>query len=105
PRNRVLRSSDRQHLDDRGAPKRLEEISKGQVTNFNSDIAAAVINNTGDERPAATLEPDKIGSLRPKQVEAVSTAIANDIFYLWGPPGTSKTFTLSKVSDLLFAAG
>jgi AAA domain/Topoisomerase DNA binding C4 zinc finger/PLD-like domain len=85
--------------------KRLEEISKGEVTNFNSDIASAVINNTGDERPAGTLEPDKIGSLRPKQVEAVTTAIANDIFYLWGPPGTGKTFTLSRVSDLLFAAG
>ena len=38
------------------------------------------------------------------RVEAVSAAIANDIFYLWGPPGTGKTFTLSKVSDLLFAA-
>jgi hypothetical protein len=35
----------------------------------------------------------------------VSAAIANDIFYLWGPPGTGKTFTLSRVSDLLFAAG
>ena len=85
--------------------KRLEEISRGEVTNFNSNIASAVINNTGDERPAATLEPDKIGSLRPKQVEAVSTAIANDIFYLWGPPGTGKTFTISRVSELLFAAG
>jgi AAA domain/Topoisomerase DNA binding C4 zinc finger/PLD-like domain len=85
--------------------KRLEEIGEGEATNFNSDIASAVINNTGDERPAATFEPDKIGSLRPKQVEAVSTAIANDVFYLWGPPGTGKTFTLSRVSDLLFAAG
>lgn len=27
--------------------KRLEEIAKGEVTNFNSDIASAVIKNTG----------------------------------------------------------
>jgi predicted nucleic acid-binding Zn-ribbon protein len=84
--------------------KRLEEISKGEVNNFNSDIASAVINNTGDERPAATLEPDKVGSLRAKQVEAASRALSNDIFYLWGPPGTGKTVTLSRVSDLLFDA-
>jgi predicted nucleic acid-binding Zn-ribbon protein len=85
--------------------KRLEEISKGQVTNFNSDIASAVINNTGDERPATTLDPDKIGLLRPSQAEAASKALSNDIFYLWGPPGTGKTVTLSRVSDLLFDAG
>ena len=85
--------------------KRLEEISRGEVTNFNSDMASAVINNTGDEQPAAALEPNKIGPLRPFQIEAASKALSNDIFYLWGPPGTGKTFTLSSVSDLLFDAG
>jgi hypothetical protein len=85
--------------------KRLEEISKGEVTNFNSDMASAVINNTGDERPASSLEPGKIGRLRPNQVDAASKALSNHIFYLWGPPGTGKTFTLSRVTDLLFDAG
>jgi predicted nucleic acid-binding Zn-ribbon protein len=84
--------------------KRLEEISKGAVTNFNSDMASAVINNTGDERPT-TIEPDKIGLLRPSQAEAASKAVSSDIFYLWGPPGTGKTVTLSRISDLLFDAG
>jgi hypothetical protein len=65
--------------------KRLEEISKGVVTNFNSDMASGVINNTGDERPT-TIEPDKIGVLRPSQIEAASKALSNDIFL---PLGTA----------------
>lgn len=85
--------------------KRLEEISKGEVTNFNSAMASAVINNAGDEQRIAALDPDKIRRLRPNQAEAVSGALSNEIFYLWGPPGTGKTFTLSRVSDLLFGAG
>jgi ssDNA-binding Zn-finger/Zn-ribbon topoisomerase 1/predicted nucleic acid-binding Zn-ribbon protein len=85
--------------------KRLEEISRGEVTNFNGNMASAVINNTGDEKVAAALPPTQIGLLRPFQAEAASKALSNEIFYLWGPPGTGKTFTLSSVSGLLFDAG
>jgi superfamily II DNA or RNA helicase len=85
--------------------KRLEEISKGEVTNVNSEMASAAIDNIGDERRAASLEPNQVGSLRPSQVEAASRALSNEIFYLWGPPGTGKTFTLSKISDLLVDVG
>jgi predicted nucleic acid-binding Zn-ribbon protein len=85
--------------------KRLEEISKGEVTNFNSNIASAVLNNTGNEEPAAVLKPTQIGRLRPFQVEAASKALSNEVFYIWGPPGTGKTFTLSRVTDLFFDAG
>jgi predicted nucleic acid-binding Zn-ribbon protein len=85
--------------------KRLEEISKGEVTNFKSEIASAVINNDGEEKPAAALEPAQLHNLRPLQAEAASKALSNEVFYLWGPPGTGKTFTLSRISDLLFAAG
>ncbi len=46
-----------------------------------------------------------MGRLRPLQAEAASKALSNEIFYLWGPPGTGKTFTLSRVTDLLFGAG
>jgi hypothetical protein len=85
--------------------KRLEEISKGEVTGFKSEMASAVINNSGEEKPAAALETAQSGNLRPLQTEATAKALSNDVFYLWGPPGTGKTFTLSKITDLLFAAG
>src|SRR5205807_10230855 len=85
--------------------KRLEEISKGEVTNFKSEIATAVINNAGEEKPTAALPPAQFGTLRPLQAEAAAKAVSNEIFYLWGPPGTGKTVTLSKVTDLLFSAG
>jgi hypothetical protein len=38
-------------------------------------------------------------------LHSASKALSNEIFYLWGPPGTGKTFTLSSVSGLLFDAG
>lgn len=85
--------------------KRLEEISKGEVTNFKSEMAAAVIINDGEEKPAAVLEPTQVHNLRPLQAEAAAKALSNEVSYLWGPPGTGKTFTLSRISDLLFAAG
>lgn len=85
--------------------KRLEEISRGEVTNFNSNMASAVMNNTGAEKAAVALPSTQLGPLRPLQAEAASKALSNEIFYLWGPPGTGKTFTLSSVSGLLFDAG
>ena len=87
-----------------GLRKRLEEISKGEVTSFNSSMALAVVDNVGSEQPAATLKPSQISGLRPLQAEAAGKALSNDVFYLWGPPGTGKTFTLSRISDVLFAA-
>src|ERR1700730_5877560 len=84
--------------------KRLEEISRGEVTNFDNDIASAVIHNTGDEQPPTALGPTQTGRLPASQREAASKALSNSIFYLWGPPGTGKTFTLSILSDLLFEA-
>jgi hypothetical protein len=85
--------------------KRLEEISKGEVTNFNSEMASAVISNNGEEKPAVGLEPAQLHNLRPLQAEAAAKALSNEVSYLWGPPGTGKTFTLSRISDLLFASG
>jgi ssDNA-binding Zn-finger/Zn-ribbon topoisomerase 1 len=85
--------------------KRLEEISGGIVTNFNSNMASAVINNTGDEKSAAALDSMRVSHLRPLQAEAAGKALSNEIFYLWGPPGTGKTFTLSSICDLLFGIG
>jgi predicted nucleic acid-binding Zn-ribbon protein len=85
--------------------KRLEEISNGEVTNFKSEMASAVIINDGEEKPATALEPAQLLNLRPRQAEAAAKALSNEVYYLWGPPGTGKTFTLSRISDLLFAAG
>jgi ssDNA-binding Zn-finger/Zn-ribbon topoisomerase 1/predicted nucleic acid-binding Zn-ribbon protein len=85
--------------------KRFEEISRGEVTNFNLTMASAVIHNIGVEKPATALQSTQTGRLRRLQAEAASKALSNEIFYLWGPPGTGKTFTLSSVTGLLFGAG
>ncbi|MEL6427933.1 MAG: AAA domain-containing protein [Planctomycetota bacterium] len=43
--------------------------------------------------------------LRPDQRSAVGKALRESVFYLWGPPGTGKTKTLSSVVASLFEDG
>jgi len=74
---------------------RLESISKGEATHFNVKLAEAVIENKGDEVPSNQRVFTATNDLNSLQRDAVSRCFANEVFYLWGPPGTGKTKTLS----------
>jgi voltage-gated potassium channel Kch len=76
---------------------RLEKIAKGEAQTFNAKLAEAVIFNNGDELPPALVPEKYVHSLNAYQKEAISKILANEIFYLWGPPGTGKTKTLSDL--------
>ena len=82
---------------------RLEKISKGeQELNL---IAEDAVGNTGDEQLPGHV-PQHLGSkLNDKQREAVGLILTNTVTYLWGPPGTGKTESLSVANQLLFEAG
>jgi flagellar biosynthesis GTPase FlhF len=76
---------------------RLEKIIKGEATTFNTKLAEAVISNIGDELAPAFVSPKYLEGLNACQREAIAKIVANEVFYLWGPPGTGKTQTLSAL--------
>jgi superfamily I DNA and/or RNA helicase len=76
---------------------RLEKIIKGEATSFNTKLAEAVISNIGDELAPVFVSPKYMEGLDACKKEAIAKIIANEVFYLWGPPGTGKTETLSAI--------
>lgn len=84
---------------------RLEKIAKGEAATFNKKLAEAVIYNVGDELAPAFVPEEIVHGLNAYQKEAIAKILANEVFYLWGPPGTGKTKTLSALSLALIEGG
>ena len=84
---------------------RLEKIKKGEASNFNTRLAESVIYNSGDEVAPAFVSAEIVDGLNVYQTEAVAKMLANQVFYLWGPPGTGKTKSLSAVCRALIEGG
>lgn len=83
---------------------RLEKIANKEESGFNESLARAVVENKGDEQSSGSLVETYLDGLNDKQAEAACKISTNEIFYLWGPPGTGKTATLSAVNLALLDA-
>ncbi|MFH1672749.1 MAG: ATP-binding protein [Pseudomonadota bacterium] len=81
---------------------RLEKIGNKEVPEFNERLANAVTYNEGKEELPGTLPELQVRGLNAKQRETACKITTNEIFYIWGPPGTGKTKTLSAVNLSLF---
>lgn len=84
---------------------RLQKIETGEVTAFRSDFATKVLRNDGDAQPPASLPKWNYGDLNFEQQQFVRVAFTNEITWLWGPPGTGKTKTLTALTRLLYNEG
>jgi hypothetical protein len=72
---------------------------------FNHALADGVLTNSGPkEAPVVPAAEDLLAGLNDKQCAAARAALSLPISYLWGPPGTGKTKSLSAVMRALFAA-
>jgi AAA domain len=85
---------------------RLEKVRNGEA-NLNLSLADDVLDNREAQIPLAAIGnwPKSEQSLNSKQKELVTHALANAVTYLWGPPGTRKTYSLSTLNQLLFDEG
>lgn len=79
----------------------LEKVSKGEAR-FNSKMADDAIGNIGDEEAVRQIQ---CSELNAKQEEAVQRILSSPVTYLWGPPGTGKTKSLSNAIQLIFEEG
>jgi hypothetical protein len=82
--------------------ERLEKVRCGEAK-FNLSLADDVLDNRDDQ---ITFPTNVIGSksdrlLNHQQNVFVHHAIANAVTYLWGPPGTGKTHSLSALNEVL----
>jgi DNA polymerase III delta prime subunit len=85
--------------------EKLEQSNEGGKP-LNVKLADdAVINSGRAAPPDAPLSNAAYLRLNDRQQDAVRLALTNAITYLWGPPGTGKTTTLSVLIQELFARG
>ncbi len=85
---------------------RLDKVRSGEAK-LNLTLADDVLDNREAQAVSsgAKHSPKTDRQLNTPQKEFVEHAIANAVTYLWGPPGTGKTRSLSSLNELLFDAG
>jgi ssDNA-binding Zn-finger/Zn-ribbon topoisomerase 1 len=85
---------------------RLDKVRSGEAK-LNLSLADDVLDNREAQISATTIKnpPKSDHKLNAQQLEFVEQSIANPVTYLWGPPGTGKTRSLSTLNEFLFDAG
>jgi Cdc6-like AAA superfamily ATPase len=83
--------------------ERLRNLIKSPPPIFNKALAHRLL---GEDQPKLGRVP--IGGpseLNESQISAVENSAGSEVFFIWGPPGTGKTKTISSVISHCFAAG
>lgn len=83
---------------------KLEKVASGQ-DKLNLALAEAVLTNAGTEELPGVVPAAAARQLNPLQRDAVARILTNEVTFLWGPPGTGKTQSLSVANQMLFDAG
>lgn len=73
--------------------QRIQTIAD-QPADFYPDRALRLLTGTGAGRP---FEPPQLEGLNASQLRAIGFVLANDVSYVWGPPGTGKTRTVAHM--------
>ena len=82
---------------------RLDKVRSGEAK-LNLSLADDVLDNREDQiiSPDGKARTKTDQLLNDQQKEFVDHAMENAVTYLWGPPGTGKTRSLSTLNEILF---
>jgi superfamily I DNA and/or RNA helicase len=78
--------------------KRLED--KADMSNRAGD---RILTGTYDGKPHYNIEFRRV-NLNAGQKEAVLSSLGQNTTFIWGPPGTGKTYTIGEIGDQLYIA-
>lgn len=85
--------------------EKIDQARNGSVR-FNRPMADAVIGQLGHPPDPYPIAPAPLGkALNSRQSDALQKSLRSSITYIWGPPGTGKTFVLAEVVRAAFDAG
>jgi superfamily I DNA and/or RNA helicase/ribosomal protein L37AE/L43A len=84
---------------------RMDVVRKDKSERFNTKLASRVIRGS-QPKPLDRKIPASLGQkLNESQKAAVTHALSSDISYIWGPPGTGKTYALGELVRILYQQG
>ena len=91
----------------RSLNEKLIKVRAGDVEGFNFELAEKVFFNDGEQKQPELEKNVILGSgnqvLNKEQKQAVCSVLTNENSYIWGPPGTGKTFTLGILIENFFS--
>lgn len=84
--------------------ERFESVREGETK-----LELSLLKKAMGEKASKVLPFDVThllqGTLNASQFNALKTARGNEVSYLWGPPGTGKTWTLAHIIEAYYRAG
>jgi MoxR-like ATPase len=83
--------------------KIYEEFLENKVGKINISTLKRCLLQTKNKIGVERLT-DKYKNINEEQYLAVKTAMGSDTVYIWGPPGTGKTFCVSKIIEAFYYA-
>jgi len=83
--------------------KTYEEFLENKVGKINISTLRRCLLQTKNKIGVERLT-DKYKNINAEQYLAVKTAMGSDTVYIWGPPGTGKTFCVSKIIEAFYYA-
>lgn len=84
--------------------ERLRDCIKSPPQNFNDTLAQKLFS-TEDKLKLGRVRSKISGNLNEFQKSAVERCLGSEVFFIWGPPGTGKTTTISTIISHAFADG
>jgi len=83
--------------------ERLEQAQKGEIQ-ADPELANSVVKRDQLPRDVQAIVPLGVQKLNSEQLRSVLHLLGKNVAFLWGPPGSGKTETLSVVVQSAFAA-